>query len=480
MNKEPLSSFDAFILRMDSPTNMAVITGLMIFDQPVEFERLRATLQHRFLQFDRFRQRIGEDGRFIKRPVWESDPFFSLDSHVHRIGVPEPGDLDALKHLTNDLMSTPLDMSKPPWQFHLVESYAGGSAIIARLHHSIADGVSLVQVLLSLIDFGPDAPWPQPLARRDGHHTTRLGKLLLPPLRVTSRALNLADRVLSKSLDVMENPELIKYKAYELASDADVLARYLLGDEEPETCLRGDCGVAKKATWSQPLPLGEVKALSKAMGGTVNDIMLTAVAGGLRRYLLGRGEAIDYPELRVVVPFNMRGNPNAGQLGNELGMVMLKLPVGLDVMADRFDAVKKRMDELKDLRDPHTIWNVLSSAVFDLPLAQDLVLDMISSKASLLVTNVPGPQMELYFAGRALKHMIFWVPQPAGWGLGLSIFSYNGFITLGVASDAGLIPDPEAIAAAFLEEFRAMQAAVAASGEQTAPTPGPDAGASPS
>ena len=258
----------------------------------------------------------------------------------------------------------------------------------------------------------------------------------------------------------MENPELIKYKAYELASDADVLARYLLGDEEPETCLRGDCGVAKKATWSQPLPLGEVKALSKAMGGTVNDIMLTAVAGGLRRYLLARGEAIDYPELRVVVPFNMRANPSASQLGNELGMVMLKLPVGLEQMPDRFDAVKKRMDELKESRDPHTIWNVLSSAVFDLPLAQDLVLDMISSKASLLVTNVPGPQMELYFAGRALKEMIFWVPQPAGWGLGLSIYSYNGFITLGVACDAGLIPDPEAIAAAFLQEFHEMQTSV--------------------
>ena len=176
MNKEPLSSFDAFILRMDSPTNMAVITGLMIFDQPVEYERLRATIQHRLLDFDRFRQRIGIDGRFIKRPVWEHDPFFHLDAHLHRIGIPAPGDLDALKHLTSDLMSTPLDMSKPPWQFHLVEGYAGGSAIIARLHHSIADGISLVQVLLSLIDFGPEAPWPQPLARRNGHRGTRLGQ----------------------------------------------------------------------------------------------------------------------------------------------------------------------------------------------------------------------------------------------------------------------------------------------------------------
>ncbi len=100
------------------------------------------------------------------------------------------------------------------------------------------------------------------------------------------------------------------------------------------------------------------------------------------------------------------------------------------------------------------IYGLLSSAVFSIPMAENIIVDMISSKASMLVTNVPGPQMQIYIAGSALKSMIFWVPQPAGWGLGLSIFSYNGEITLGVACDAGLVPDPEAIAAAFLEEYK--------------------------
>jgi diacylglycerol O-acyltransferase / wax synthase len=277
---------------------------------------------------------------------------------------------------------------------------------------------------------------------------------------LTGRALNFADRVFSKSLAVMENPQLIKYKTYELAADAGVLADYLLGEDEPESSLRGNCGVAKKATWSEPLPLEDVKSLGKAMGGTVNDVMLTAIAGGLRRYMLDRGEAIDYPELRAVVPFNVRTNDALGGLGNQIGMVMLKLPIGLETMPDRFDAIKKRMDELKDSRDPHTIYGLLSSAVFDIPGTQSLAMNMISSKASLLVTNVPGPQMEIYIAGSALKSMIFWVPQPAGWGLGLSIFSYNGVITLGVACDAGLVPDPQAIAAAFVQEFKAMQASV--------------------
>ncbi len=266
MNKEPLSNFDAFLVRLDTPTNMAVITGLMIFDKPVEFERLRATMEHRLLEFDRFRQRVGEGGRIFKHPVWEFDPYFNLDAHLHHIGLPAPGDLTALKALTNDLMSTPLDMSKPLWQMHLVESYGEGSALIVRLHHSIADGISLVKVLFSLIDFGPDAPWPVSLAKRNGHRGTRLGKLLMPPLTLTSKALRFADRLLTTSLDVLENPEIIKYKSFDLAADAEVLARYLLGEDEPETPLRGACGVAKKATWSEPLPLEEVKALGNCDG----------------------------------------------------------------------------------------------------------------------------------------------------------------------------------------------------------------------
>ena len=457
MNREPLSNFDAFLVRLDTPTNMAVITGLMIFDKPVEFARLRATMEHRLLEFDRFRQRVGEGGRVFKHAVWEFDPYFNLDSHLHRIGLPAPGDLSALKALTNDLMSTPLDMSKPLWQMHLVESFEEGSALIVRLHHSIADGISLVQVLFSLIDFGPEAPWPVSRAKRNGHSGTRLGKLLLPPLTLTSKALRFADRLLTTSLDVLEDPEIIKYKSFDLAADAEVLARYLLGEDEPETPLRGACGVAKKATWSEPLPLEEVKSLATALGGTVNDVMLTAIAGGLRRYLLARDETFNLTDLRVVVPFNMR-TANTALLSNHIGMVLLPMPVGILDPRQRFDAVKERMDALKESRDPNMIYGLLSSAVFSIPMAENIIVDMISSKASMLVTNVPGPQMQIYIAGSALKSMIFWVPQPAGWGLGLSIFSYNGEITLGVACDAGLVPDPEAIAAAFMEEYKAMQA----------------------
>ncbi len=164
-----------------------------------------------------------------------------------------------------------------------------------------------------------------------------------------------------------------------------------------------------------------------------------------------------HQDLRVVVPFNMR-TANTALMSNHIGMVLLPMPVGIEDPRQRFEAVKERMDALKELRDPNMIYGLLSSAVFSIPMAENIIVDMISSKASMLVTNVPGPQMQIYIAGSALKSMIFWVPQPAGWGLGLSIFSYNGEITLGVACDAGLVPDPEAIVAAFLDEYKTMQA----------------------
>ena len=153
---------------------------------------------------------------------------------------------------------------------------------------------------------------------------------------------------------------MIKYKTYDLAADANTLAGYLLGENEPQTSLRGACGVKKQATWSEPIPLEEVKALGTAMGGTINDVMLAAVAGGLRRYLIGRGETIDFEDLRVVVPFNVRLTLGPGDLGNQVGMVLLPLPVGIEAASERFREVKSRMDALKESHDPNMIYGLLN------------------------------------------------------------------------------------------------------------------------
>ena len=191
MARSPLSSVDTAWLRMEHPTNLMMITGVMVFRAPMDFERLKTTLEHRLLRFDRFRQRVVRPRLPIGWPYWQDDPQFDLNQHVHRVSLGASGDLAALEELVNELMSTPLDFSRPLWELHLVEGYADGRAIgdgcalIVRLHHCTADGIALVRVLLSLTDTDPAAPWPsatlrEPPADRHGSLEAMNGEFATP------------------------------------------------------------------------------------------------------------------------------------------------------------------------------------------------------------------------------------------------------------------------------------------------------------
>ena len=140
---EPLAPVDNAWLRMEDPTNLMMVTGVLIFDQPLSFERVRATIEHRLLCFERFRQRVVIESGTAR---WAPDPNFTLSAHIHRIALPAPGDQAALEDLVSDLMSTPLDFTKAPWQYHLIENYGAGCVLLARLHHCIADGLSLIHI----------------------------------------------------------------------------------------------------------------------------------------------------------------------------------------------------------------------------------------------------------------------------------------------------------------------------------------------
>src|SRR5438105_7390958 len=176
---EPLSSVDAAWLRMEDPTNLMMVTGILLFEEPLDFRRVRTTLEKRLLPFDRFTQRVEEAPFGIGPPRWVEDEHFDLDSHLHRVALPRPGDQRALEDLVSDLMSSPLDMSKPLWQIHVIDGYRGGSVFLSRLHHCIADGIALIQLLLSLTD---ESPRPRRVAavkrpERDGGFSLPLGAL---------------------------------------------------------------------------------------------------------------------------------------------------------------------------------------------------------------------------------------------------------------------------------------------------------------
>lgn len=458
MARETMNMVDAAWLRMEDPTNLMMINGFFQFAQPLDYERVKATLEALLLGFRRFRQRVVQSRLPFRPPQWEDDPHFNIDAHLHRVALPAPGDEATMKEFVNDLCSTPLDFSKPLWQFHLIEGYEGGSLLFCRLHHCIADGIALMAVMLSLCDDRPDAPWPEPQPAKDrSAGNALLRRVLSPAAYAFATTRKITETLTSESLEILSNPA----RALDITQDAGAfaarLARLTLLPPDPKTIFKGKLGVAKRTAWSQPIPIPEVKAIGKAMGGTINDVLLSAVTGALRRYLQSRGEPVDDIEIRAMVPVNLRPPEEATQLGNRFGLVVLALPIRIAQPMERLLEIKRRMDDLKASPEALVGFTVLQAMGIAPAEVEKLGVEFFASKSSAVMTNVPGPRQPLYFAGQRIEKIMFWVPQSGRMGLGVSIFSYAGEVVLGVITDAGLAPDPETIIEGFHEEFRAMR-----------------------
>jgi WS/DGAT/MGAT family acyltransferase len=205
----------------------------------------------------------------------------------------------------------------------------------------------------------------------------------------------------------------------------------------------------KRAAWSEPIPLDRVRALGRATGGTINDVLLSAVAGALRRYLAGRGDRVDGAELRAVVPVNLRAAHDTASLGNKFGLVFLPLPVGEADPLARLAATKRNMDAIKRSPEAIVVFGLLRA--FGKTTAAVLVtaVKLLARRASAVMTNVPGPRARIRFAGATVDGVMFWVPQSGRLGLGVSVLSYAGQVRIGIASDVRLVPDPGALVAEF-------------------------------
>jgi diacylglycerol O-acyltransferase / wax synthase len=434
---EPLSSVDAAWLRMEDPTNLMMVTGILVFDERLDPRKLRTTLEKRLLSFDRFRQRVVEAPFGIGPPRWVDDDRFDIDAHLHRVALPAPGDKQSLEALVGDLMSTPLDMSKPLWQFHLIEGYRGGSVLLSRLHHCIADGIALIQVLLSLTDSGP-RPGRRPAVRRSSPSGDGLGA----PLGAIA--------------SMLANPLELVELAQTGISVADTLQRLVLLPPDPQTVLKGRLGVSKHAAWSESVPLAAIRAAGACHGATINDVLITAVAGALRAYLEERGEPVGHLEIRAAVPVNLRPIERGLDLGNSFGLVFVPLPISIADPWRRLAELKVRMDRIKASSEAIVSFGVLTAIGIVPRQLHPPAIEFFGSKASVVMTNVPGPREPLYLAGRRIADCMFWVPMSGHLGLGVSILSYAGGVMVGVAADAGLVPDPGRIVSAFERELKAL------------------------
>lgn len=465
MARKALSSVDSAWLRMEDPTNLMMITGIMVFGTPMEYERLKATLEYHLLRFDRFRQRVVQP--LLGGAYWEDDPDFDISYHLQRATLPPPGDQGALQDLASLLASTQLDFSRPLWQIHLIEEYGQGCALICRLHHCIGDGLALVYVLLSLTSTEADAPWPvvQPGPSRQRRRGS-LDRLFRPARAAFNTTRQVSGALVQQCQEMRVDPSHLANLVRTGGRGSTALARLLLLWPDPKTIFKGDLGIPKRAAWSAALPLQDVKAVGKGFGGTVNDVLLTAMTGALRRYLQGRDEEMDGLNFRAVVPVNLRTPGTEEELGNKFGLVFLSLPVGIADPEKRLQELKRRMDALKDSLEAPVAFGILTAIGMSPQTIQDIVVNIFGMKGTAVMTNVMGPKIPLYLAGAPLDSFMFWVPQSGRLGLGVSILSYAGRVWLGVITDQGLVPDPDAIIAAFHTEFdelldRVRQAPVA-------------------
>jgi diacylglycerol O-acyltransferase len=448
---EALNGVDCAWLRLDTPSNAMTITGIMWFEDPIAFEDYRRVINERWVPFRRFRQRVVRPGG-LARPHWELADDFDIDDHVKRITLPPGQDL---RELVAKLVNGNLDYSKPLWDMHLVEGLEQGNAVITRIHHSLADGFSLVTLMLSLVDDGCEVELPTgpPPPKLDPNAD-------LPPVgSIVARLGHHAKSAIDSMVRMVSDTQTLGWLGAGAPRTAQTIYNLLTMPPDTPTSLRGPLSGLKRVGWSNQKPLAELKEIARAYGGTVNDLLLMALTGAFRRVLLERGEDLTDGNLRVVVPVNLRPMEfRTAKLGNGFGLIWVELPVGVDNRKERFGLIKRRMDRIKRSPEAFVAYGALRGAGLCPDAVQQWLVDrFFVDRNTAVVTNVPGPLRPLLFGGKAITNTIFWVPQSAEVGLGVSIFSYNEHIQIGVMADKNLMEDPCELVGAFNDELEHLR-----------------------
>ncbi|MEO7853774.1 MAG: wax ester/triacylglycerol synthase family O-acyltransferase [Rubrivivax sp.] len=450
-----MSRVDNAWLRMDNDVNLMMIVGVWLLQPGIAYNALCDRVAERLLKYPRFRQKVTSDALGAS---WVEDDQFDIRHHVVREALPRKrgrSERDALQSRCGEIATTPLDPARPLWQFHLIEHYDSGSAMLVRIHHCIGDGISLTSVVMSITDGG--APPPQ-RRRRAVDDADRLARSVIRPLTgLAVKAIDLSGEGVSRSMDLLAQPRL---SAHDLARaglrlGADLAALALMDDDSP-TLLKGTPVGRKRVAWGEPIALDEVKSIGKALGASINDVLLACVAGAIGAYLREQGDEPEGKAIRAMVPVNLRPLDEAYKLGNRFGLAPLVLPVGMANPVQRVYAVRAGMSELKGSYQPLLAFGVLAVAGLLNKTAQDALLDLFAKKSTAVMTNVPGPAKPLKFCGSTLRQTMFWVPQSGNIGVGVSIFSYAGGVQFALITDEKLCPEPQRIIDRFAPEFESL------------------------
>ncbi len=481
LQREKMSTVDTAWLRMDSSGNLMMIVSVLMFDQPLDMARFRHTMKRRFLSYRRFRSRVVQD---VTGAWWEEQQV-DLDDHIVHSRLPSvrgAGNKQALEQMVGELSATALDQGRPLWQIHVVDNCVGEDGkvrqgVIIRIHHCIADGIALVGVLLSMFDATRGASLEGAPIEDDTHQDESSDEseddingadadnawtqLLQPVTKTTITAINLSTSMMTKYLLTLAESNKMVARLAEVAHISGKLTqdaiKLMAMVEDTRTSLKGKPLGNKCVAWSEPLPLGEIKVVGKVLGASINDVLMSSVAGAIGAYLRSKGEAVaEDAGLRAMVPVNLRKSSREEKLGNAFGLVPLILPIGMEDPLARLHEVHKRMDELKGGYQALVAMAVLGVLGATPRQMQNEIQNYFAKKATAVMSNVPGPQAPLYLAGSQLDQIMFWVPQSGDIGVGVSILSYNGGVQFGIVTDDAVAEDPKSIIERFEPEFEKL------------------------
>lgn len=420
-----------------------VITALLRVDD-LTVERLLAFLEAHWLNWARFRCRPVLHGAVWR---WEVDPVFSLRRHVHAWSLPLNTEAE-LADWVSERLADPLPQNRPHWCFHVRRVASGPTALLLRIHHCYADGLSLLGVFDHLCTCTPEdeprAPSVDTQAlRQQWFDESRAWLLRHVRLGGTPAVVGEAS-----AQAVSSAPESLEKLAHQGLRLINELTQYLLEPPDSPSALRKPLSGRKRCAWSAPRPLAAFAQAARQTGARINDVLLACVAEAMHLHLKACGEDPRELILHAAVPVDLRPmldeklRPPPGTLGNLFGTVFVPLPVDADSPLERLFRVKHETRRLKQSWQPGISWGLLCSAGLLPRDWQSSLVDLFSRKATAVVSNVPGTREPRYLAGCRVREQMFWVPQSGQIGVGVSILSYAGQVQFGVIADEAVLPDP--------------------------------------
>ncbi|MDT7573684.1 MAG: diacylglycerol O-acyltransferase / wax synthase [Pseudonocardiales bacterium] len=450
-----LSPLDASFLFMEEPTTAMHVGGLMTFDATPGFDpdRFIALIGERLAAVPRYRQKIREVPARLGLPLWVDDPAFELDFHVRRSALPAPGSDEQLRELVGRLQSRQLDRSRPLWEIYLIEGLDRNRfAIVTKTHHAMVDGLSSIDIGAVLLDV---TPTPRESPPDDWRPAPEPSDLVLAADAVREQllkpgmALGNAQRAASDVRSLMRTGGAMLAAARSASRPA------------PANPLNAPIGRQRRFGTSAGA-LDDYKAIRKEHGGTVNDVVLAVVTGGLRRWMTTRGEPVlAAATVRALVPVSVRARGTGGKVGNQISGLFVDLPVGEADPVARLKVVSAAMAGHKGSGQAIGASALIGLVGLATPTVHSMGARLTSSMSSrmfnVIVTNVPGPQFPLYAMGARMRDIYPVVPLAKGQAVSIGISSYDGGVFYGLNADRDAMGDVDVLAGAIgesLDELR--------------------------